>query len=86
MQGEQPETSVRMLTGHTNRVLALSFAPDGRTLASGSFDRTVKLWDVGEEGSRRVRETLTGHTYLVHATKWSPDGSIVASCGFDKTI
>jgi WD40 repeat protein len=37
---------LKTLTGHTNAVIALSFAPTGRTLVSGSDDRTVKVWQV----------------------------------------
>jgi len=37
---------VRTLSGHTDDVNSVAFAPDGRTLASGSFDDTIKLWDV----------------------------------------
>src|SRR5207247_44370 len=37
---------LRTLSGHTNTVLSVAFRPDGQTLASGSHDETIKLWDV----------------------------------------
>jgi serine/threonine protein kinase len=46
---------VRRLWGHTNTIWALAFSPDGKTLASGSADQTVKFWDVA---TGRLRETL----------------------------
>src|SRR6266566_1030271 len=55
---------------HTNTVSTLAFSLDGRALATGSWDGAIKLWDVGEEGSRRVRETLAGHTNKVRAIAW----------------
>ncbi|MHC4180595.1 MAG: WD40 repeat domain-containing protein, partial [Planctomycetota bacterium] len=64
-------------------VLSLAFSPDGKTLASGAGDRSVKLWDVatGEQ-----RATLKGHVDWVASVAFSPNGKILASSSHDKTI
>lgn len=53
------EGATRTLIGHSGEVLAVIFSPDGRLLASGSSDQTLRLWDpvTGEE-----RKLLRGHT------------------------
>ena len=76
------------MRGHTGFVNSVSFSPDGSTVASGSSDNTVRLWDTvtGEE-----KATLRGHTDWVNSVSFSPDGSIVASGSgslwdFDNTV
>ncbi|MGF1581861.1 MAG: hypothetical protein ACFCD0_21235, partial [Gemmataceae bacterium] len=60
-----------------------SFSPYGRTLASASSDKTVKLWDVL---TGQLKATLQGHTDLVDSVSYSPDGITLASCSWDKTV
>jgi len=73
----------RILAGHTQRVAALGFSPDGLTLATGSTDRTVRIWDVV---AGTLRRTLEGHAGSVLSVAFSPDGSLLASGSEDATI
>jgi WD40 repeat protein len=61
----------------------VSFSPDGKTLASGSYDNTIKLWNV--ETGKEIR-TLSGHNDSVISVSFSPDGKTLASGSDDKTI
>jgi len=71
------------LTGHGWEVQIVEFSPDGQTLASGSHDGSIKLWEVA---SGEVLNTLEGHYYSVISLAFSPDGSILASGGWGKKI
>jgi WD40 repeat protein/beta-lactamase regulating signal transducer with metallopeptidase domain len=64
-------------------VLAVSYSPDGRSLASASEDSTIVIRDPSS-GSVRLR--LEGHTDVVTCLAFSPDGSILASGGYDRTV
>ncbi|MBZ5563445.1 MAG: WD40 repeat domain-containing protein [Acidobacteriia bacterium] len=74
---------VKTLEGHENTVRSIAFSPDGRYLASGSVDATVKLWEV--EAAHEAR-TLAGHRDMVTAVAFSPDSRSLASAGIDETV
>lgn len=71
------------LRGHQARVSSLIFAPDGRTLISGSIDKTVRLWDAWTGQEMRK---LVAHSGGVNAVAVSRDGTVIISGSFDQTL
>jgi WD40 repeat protein len=72
-----------MLQDYSWSVESIAFSPNGKFLASGSSDKTVKLWSV--ESQKQVTR-LQGHSSLVKSVAFSPDGKLLASGSADKTV
>ena len=74
---------VALLTGHTDWVSSVAFSPDGNTIASGSLDNTIRLWNAH---TGKQQQTLKGHRHWVDSVAFSPDGRTLASGSRDGTV
>ena len=71
---------------HNDRVMSVSFSADGKAIASGSLDNTVRLWKLDENLEARLITTLSGHSNGVYSVSFSPDCKTLVSAGADITI
>jgi eukaryotic-like serine/threonine-protein kinase len=76
---------VARFKGHKNQISCMAFSADGRWLATGSLDNTIRITDVAVDPPAMVA-TLHGHTDWVMGLCFSPDGARLSSCGRDRTL
>ena len=74
---------IRTLNGHSDTVCSVAISPDGQTLASGSADKTIRLWPLSGGQHHRI---LTGHSGWVNSVAISPDAHTLVSGSTDSTI
>ncbi|MGC5664592.1 helix-turn-helix domain-containing protein [Micromonospora sp. WMMD723] len=84
--GSNASQPLPALTGPDDAVQAVTFSPDGRLLAVGSADSTVRLWDLGNRTHPTRLAPLAGHTGKVLALAFSPNGDLLASGSGDQTV
>src|SRR5690606_8835907 len=72
-----------ILEGHSGWVNSITFSPDGKLIASGSYDKTIRLWDVATGAPTAA---LEGHSNCTDSIAFSPDGKLLASASDDGTI
>ena len=71
---------IAAITGHGRAVSKVAFSRDGKLLASGGTDSTIKIWDVASKKELRM---MTGHTAAIESIDFSPDGRLLASASDD---
>ena len=70
--------------GHTHVVSAVAYSPDGRLIASGSWDKTIRIWDA--ETHRQIGKPYTGHAEYIFALSFSKDGRRLTSLSCDGSL
>ena len=74
---------IQVFKGHKDAIYCVALSPDGKTLATGSYDQKIKLWEVA---TAKEIKTLSGHNGCVYQLSFRSDGKILASASADRTV
>jgi len=74
---------IHNLTGHTNSVFALSYAPDEQSLVSAGRDANLKFWDSADYS---LQENIVAHMYAINYLYFNEEGNLLVTCSMDKSI
>ena len=80
---EKEKKSIARMTGHQQLINDVKFSPNGRVIASASFDKSIKLW---ESSTGTYIASLRGHVQVVYSIAWSADSRLLASGSADSTL
>ncbi len=78
-----PAKAIATIQGHKDAILSLAFSPDGSTIATGSYDKLVKLWDAATGKELR---TFKEHSDAVYSVAFLPGGTQLVSGAGDRTL
>src|SRR6516225_648039 len=82
---DAPKGLVASLKGHTEAIYSVAFSADGKYFVTGSFDKTIKIWDTATWKEIKTLGGPQGHQNLVLSVAISPDGKTLASGSSDNT-
>ncbi|XP_060813818.1 notchless protein homolog 1 isoform X1 [Bombus pascuorum] len=80
---EKEKKYIARMTGHQQLINDVKFSPDGRIIASASFDKSIKLW---ESNTGKYITSLRGHVQAVYSISWSADSRLLVSSSADSTL
>ena len=81
-----PNARAYKFSGHTDAVTAVAYSPDGTTIASGSRDRSIRMWTPSIVGLYEPKALKSAHGGCIRSVSFSRDGTLLVSAADDKTV
>lgn len=79
-------TLLERLEGHKDSVYSVAFMPDGKTLVSGSLDKTLRMWQLGDRSKNPCIQVFSGHKDFVLSVATTPDDRWIVSGSKDRSV